>query len=139
MTINSGSRLPTMLLLVLLLLLSSNVKSLFFGLGGKTSNNRPPATIVCSTRNHFAFSTVYDTVLEDKCTTKANCGQQCTIVQDTKCETRWCGVMSVKKCLRLLSRYETVYSSSCSSEKEQECTTVYDTHYQQSCQPTHVR
>ena len=46
-------------------------------------------TIICSTRNHFAYSTVYDTVLEDKCTTKAHCGQQCNIVQDTKCETRW--------------------------------------------------
>ena len=78
-------------MLLLLLLLPPNAESLFFGLGGKkTSSSSPPATIVCSTRNRFAFSTVYDTVLEDKCTTKANCGQQCTIVQDTKCETRLC-------------------------------------------------
>ena len=82
-------------MLLLVLLLSPNVSSLFFGLGGKTSKS-PPTTIICSTRNHFAFSTVYDTVLEDKCTTKANCGQQCTIVQDTKCETRLCVDVSHK-------------------------------------------
>ena len=75
-------------MLLLLLLLSPNAESLFFGLGSKAGSSSP-ATIICSTRNHFAYSTVYDTVLEDKCTTKAHCGQQCNIVQDTKCETRW--------------------------------------------------
>ena len=91
-------------MLLLLLLLSSKAESLFFGLGSKTSKNRAPATIVCSTRNHFAFSTVYDTVLEDKCTSKANCGQQCTIVQDTKCETRWCVVSCVMSVTKIVLR-----------------------------------
>ena len=129
-------------MLLLLLLLSPKAESLFFGLGGKKTSSSPPATIVCSTRNHFAFSTVYDTVLEDKCTTKANCGQQCTIVQDTKCETRLsvsCQSENIFDVTLGTSRYETVYRSSCSSEKEEECRTVYDTDYQQSCQPTHVR
>ena len=73
---------------IILLLLVPNAKCLFFGSGRKTNSKKTPATIVCSTRSHFAFTTVYDTVLEEKCSAKNNCGQRCTIVQDTKCETR---------------------------------------------------
>ena len=74
--------------LLLLLMLLPNADS--FCLSCLFESNKPLAKTDCSMRNHWAFSTVYDTVLEDKCSTKTNCSQQCTTVLDTKCGTRLC-------------------------------------------------